>query len=325
MRSILVVGLALLFGGSAALGVNSFLRENGAVAAPPPDTVPVVVTSEEVARFAALSPDMLVVRNYPKDLVPPGSLKSLQEAVDRVTLVSLGRGETVLGEKLSAKGTGRGMGAVIPKGMRAFTINTPNVASHVAGFILPGSKVDVLLTVKPTGAMGGPFDSSGGTFTTTLLQNMEILAVDQRVEAPSNSKVDIKELRSVTLLVTPAQAAKLDMGQNAGTLHLSLRNPDDPSETPTRPTTLAEVQPFRIVPPVVQPKAPSGPSLGQTLAALLAKVPRAPKAALPSPPVVIRTLRGTQQGAVELSATTRLAPPQGADSLAQAHPPEADE
>ena len=205
LRSILVLALALMFGGSAAVGVNAFLRQSRAAAAPA-DTEPVVVTVEEVSRFSALSADMLVVREFPKELVPPGSLKSLDEAVGRVTLVSLSKGEPVSTYRISAKGAGSGgMGAsVIPKGMRAFTINTPNVASHVAGFILPGSKVDVLLTLRTNGAD----DGTGGTVTATLLQNMEILAVDQRVEAPSASKVDIKELRSVTLLVSPEQAGQ---------------------------------------------------------------------------------------------------------------------
>ena len=299
MRSILVVLLALLFGGSAALGVNSFLRQSGA-APPAPDTVPVVVAAEDIARFAALTPDVLVVRNFPKELVPPGGLNSIQEVVDRVTLVSLGRGETVIADKISAKGTGRGMGAVIPKGMRAFTINTPNVASHVAGFILPGSKVDVLLTVKTN---NGPMDTTGGTITTTLLQNMEILAVDQRVEAPSANKLDVKELRSVTLLVTPDQAAKLDMGQNAGTLHLTLRNPEDRIEFRPRSATLAELKLTNV------PQAPNQMSEFQkaTLLLLGRLVDLSKKPATvrrpPPRPALIYTLRGTQQGEVQLSDT----------------------
>ena len=251
LRSILVLALALVVGGSAAVGINAFLRQSrGQIGSS--ETVPVVVTAQEVARFAALSADLLVVRHFPKELAPPGSMKSVEDAVGRVSLVSLGKGEAIISERISAKGAGRGMGAVIPMGMRAFTINTPNVASHVAGFILPGSKVDVLLTLRTN----VPNDGTGGAVTTTLLQNMEILAVDQRVDAPSTSKVDIKELRSVTLLVTPGQAARLDMGQNAGTLHLSLRNPEDRVETPTQPATLAELKLNRAA-PAVQKKEPA--------------------------------------------------------------------
>jgi Flp pilus assembly protein CpaB len=84
--------------------------------------------------------------------------------------------------------------------------------------------VDVLLTIGG----GGGNDPTGGGSTTTLLQNVEILAyeivaVDQRVEVPADDKVDAKELRSVTLLVTPDQAARLDLEQNRGTLRLAPR------------------------------------------------------------------------------------------------------
>jgi pilus assembly protein CpaB len=279
IRSILILALSLLFGGSAAVGISAVLRQSRAEN-PPPDTVPVVVTAEEVSRFTPLSADVLVVRYFPKDLVPPGFIRTVEEAVDRVTLAALGKGEPVLSERITAKGAGRGMGAVIPKGMRAFTIHTPSIASHVAGFILPGSKVDVLLTIKTH----TPDDGTGGTVTSTLLQNLEILAVDQRVDAPTSSKVDIKELRSVTLLVSPAQAAKLDMGQNAGTLHLSLRNPEDRTEIVTQPATLADLK-LGKAPPKVAPKKDPEP-----------KLPAAP----PPHPAVIRTLHGTTPGTVEL-------------------------
>jgi pilus assembly protein CpaB len=311
IRSILVVGLALLFGGSAALGVNAFLRQSGAAAPPQPDTVPVVVAADDVARFGALTPDVLVVRNYPKDLMPPGALGNLQDVVDRVSLVSLTKGEPIIADKISHKGTGRGLGAVIPKGMRAFTINTPNVASHVAGFILPGSKVDVLLTIKPNGipGIGGLMESMGGigTITTTLLQNMEILAVDQRVEAPSANKLDVKELRSVTLLVKPDQAAKLDMGQNAGTLHLSLRNPDDRTEFAPRSANLGDLQLFRA--PQQKENKMSAFQVGvlQLLNRLTEPPKQRPATAArrqrQQPPAVIYELRGTQQGQTLLSGT----------------------
>jgi pilus assembly protein CpaB len=289
IRSLLIVVLALVFGGSVAFGINTVLKKRADQAATP-DTVPVVVTTEEVGRFASLSEDMLQVRQFPKDLAPPGCMPSIAEAANRVTFVTLAKGEPVSSAKISAKGAGKGMGAAIPKGMRAFTINTPTVASHVAGFILPGSRVDVLLTVKTHGAAD---DATGGASTTTLQQNLEILAVDQRLE-PSNSKVDNKELRSVTLLVTPDQAAKLDLGQNAGTLHLCLRNPEDPSEAKTRPATLADLRFLQEKPrPKDNDQAKSNegddPSTSAAAAARKAR-----------PAALVRTIRGVENHFVEI-------------------------
>src|SRR5262249_53268290 len=141
-------------------------------------------------------------------------------------------------------------------------------------FVLPGNKVDVLLTVSNHGAS----DTTGGGTTVTLLQNVEILAVDQRVEAPAGNKVDSKDLRSVTLLVTPDQAAKLDLGQNKGMLHLSLGHPEDADHVAARKATLKEIGLEEEKPK----EAPAAP-------------PAAPK---PPPPLLIRTVRSLQEGGV---------------------------
>jgi pilus assembly protein CpaB len=130
--------------------------------------------------------------------------------------------------------------------MRAFTIHTPSVASGVGGFILPGNKVDVLLTME------GKY----GSITTTLVQNLEILAVDQRIDAPADNRVDPNQLRSVTLLVTPDQAARLGLGQNKGALHLSLRNHEDNQVGSAAPARLAKLDDEdREEPPMALPPA----------------------------------------------------------------------
>src|SRR3954451_18929531 len=118
-------------------------------------------------------------------MVPVGALTKTEEAVERAVSIPLVKDETLQAAKLSPKGAGRGLAALVPTGMRAFTIQTPNVASGVAGFILPGNRVDVLLTMT-----AGDGDESGGGSTTTLLQRVEILAVDQRIDAPADNKVD---------------------------------------------------------------------------------------------------------------------------------------
>jgi pilus assembly protein CpaB len=111
---------------------------------------------------------------------------------------------------------------MIPVGLRAYPISTARDTSRVAGFVLPGNRVDVLMTLR-----GGDQKRTGGGSTVTLLQAVEILAVAQETNVPAENKMDPQKLRSVTLLVTPDQAAMLDLGQSMGTLSLSLRNPDD--------------------------------------------------------------------------------------------------
>jgi pilus assembly protein CpaB len=163
----------------------------------------------------------------------------------------------------------------IPKGMRAFTIQTATMAAGVAGFILPGNKVDVLMTM-----------SGSGDSTITLLQGVEVLAVDQQVDAPAGNKVDVNLLRSVTLLVTPEQATKLDLGQSKGTLHLALRNSQDTAAVPVKRVTLGDIG-LAPEPPKEDVKPPEKPA-------------PAPPPPAPPQPARIRTVRGTQGGVVEL-------------------------
>src|SRR5688572_11861261 len=143
IRTLLVVALATAFGLSAAVGVARLTQTPAQV-----ETVDVVVAARDVPRFTTLTAESVRVKAYPKDLVPPGAVTRLENVIDRVTETHLVRDEPVLESRLAPKGAGRGMAAVIPKGMRAVTIRTANVAAGVAGFILPGNRVDVLFTIQ---------------------------------------------------------------------------------------------------------------------------------------------------------------------------------
>jgi pilus assembly protein CpaB len=277
LRTVLILALALIAGVSAAAGVNA-LRQPVA-ASEGPDSVLIVVATGDIPRFTTVSVDMVTTHPYPKDLVPSGALTSVEEALDRVVYVPLMKDEPVLNNKLAAKGLGRGMAAGIPAGMQAYTIPTPTVSAGVAGFILPGNKVDVLLTVTSN---GGKDDPTGGGSSTPLLQSAEILAVDQRVDAPAENKVNPNELRSVTLLVTPRQAAMLALGQTKGILHLSLRNPNDRHPTQRGVVTMDDIR-FLEGRPADSP--PSKP----------VEVEEEPE---PEPPLQIRTLRGSSESVI---------------------------
>jgi pilus assembly protein CpaB len=274
IRTVLVIALALVFGGSAVMGLANLRSQS-----PPGDTVGVLVTTTDVPPFGVITADLVKVQDCPKELVPPGALTRIEDALDRSAITPLVKGEILLDGKLAPRGAGRGMAAKIPKGMRAYTIHTPTIQAGVSGFILPGNNVDVLLT------LGGNGDNDPkGSGTVTLLQNVPILAVEQRVEAPAESKVDPNQLKSVTLLVTPQAAAKLNLAHARGKLHLSLRNLNDKEDIATKPVFARELWgEHQETPP---PKAEK-------------VVPPVRKTA-PKPPEIIRTLRGTQEGAVRV-------------------------
>src|SRR5262245_9553855 len=217
LRTVLVVALALVFGVSAALGVNLVTRNTEETpppeAAPPaspsaPETVKIVVAAQDIPRHMPVSPSQVRLEEFPKDLVPAGALSRIEDAIERLTLSPVVKHQVLLINHLSRKGASRSEANAIPKGMRAHTIQTAKVSGAVSGILLPGDKVDVLLT------MNRP--SSGAATTFTLLTKVDVWAVDKRLEAAPDPRSDPKELRSVTLLVTPDQAAKLTLGESQG-------------------------------------------------------------------------------------------------------------
>jgi pilus assembly protein CpaB len=209
-------------------------------------------------------------------MLPNGAVNTVEAAADRTAAGPIFAGEPILESKLAAKGSRGGMAWLIPQGMRAYTIQASRAASSVAGFILPGNKVDVLLNLRSNSN-----DENGGGRTITLLQAVEILAVDQNLDAPAENKVNPKDLGSVTLLVAPDQAGKLDLGQNQGQLSLSLRNPEDAGAGPTASVTVNNILPER---PVPKPQT----------ASCAASMPVEP------PRVEVVTLRGMHRGVILL-------------------------
>lgn len=234
-QTILVVLLALISGVSAVVVVRRFIPTP---VTPKVETVKVVVATKDLPPGEIIDIGSLRSRDFPKDLAPAGAVADVAVAAGRAAIVPISEDEPVLETKLAPKGVGGGLAALVPVDMRAVCIQITNVAAGHAGLIVPKNHVDVLFTA----ADQGPNDPTGGGSTTTLLQNREILAVDQKIYVTGDHKVESRELRSVTLLVTPEQAAKLDLAQNKGMLHLSLRNPKDDKTVSPPPAIMSDLR-----------------------------------------------------------------------------------
>lgn len=238
IRPLLITLLGLACGGFAVMGIRQMNNNSGqnAAAVPVLKVVDVVMARTAIPRGHEVQADMLSVEKWPENMVPEGSMPTVEGAVGRVTLSQVFKGEPMLQGKLAAPGAGRGTGNLIKPGMRAYSIQSVNAAGIVAGLIVPGDRVDVILTVQSSSA-----DPTGGGTSSTLLQNVEILAIDQDLDPKAENRSDPK-LSTVTLLVTPKQASLLGLGQKAGVLSLTLRNPEDILEADTEPVTLADVR-----------------------------------------------------------------------------------
>jgi pilus assembly protein CpaB len=218
VRTLLVVLLAIGCGGVATYGMFSIVASTrgSADATPIVETEQVAVLTIDVGLVGTtITSDMVKLQDWPKDYLPDGYITDLEEVIDETLRVPVRAGELLLRGKF---GAGRGMAAIVDPGYRAFTIHTPNHSAGVAGFVMPGDTVDVLLTREDP-------EIPGGSVTTALLQNVKVLASDQNINAPEANT--IKTLKSVTLSVTPDEGKILTLAQSGGTLTLMLRNKED--------------------------------------------------------------------------------------------------
>jgi pilus assembly protein CpaB len=162
--------------------------------------------------------------------LPQGVILKPQDAVGRGVLSNLYAGEPIVNSRLAAPGSGGGLAATIPDGMRADAIKVDDVVG-VAGFVTPGMRVDVLVSGNPPGTNN---NSAQGTITKTLLQNIEVLSAGTDIQKDAEGKP--QQVQVVNLLVTPDQAELLSLAGSETHIQLVLRNPLDtkiakPAET----------------------------------------------------------------------------------------------
>lgn len=240
--SLATLVLAIVLGLMAVMVMNRRIASSK-VAVP---MLEVLVAKKDLPRGVELTADMVELKQMAEELVGEGSFKKTEDVIDRIVLAPIARGELLAENRLGPKGA-NGLAVQIKEGMRAVTIETPKLSNGVGGMIQPGNHVDVILTITDMNRTENS-DFTGGGSSTVLLQNIEVLAVDRMTDTPdaasdgSKKTRESKDTKSVTLLVTPEQAAQLTLGQTKGTLNLSLRHPNDAQYANTRPATLKGMQ-----------------------------------------------------------------------------------
>jgi pilus assembly protein CpaB len=159
--------------------------------------------------------DVRLVR-FPSADLPAGCFHQKKNVIGRGVILPIARAEFVLTNKLAGENAGSGLPALIPPGMRAVSVRV-NDTTSVSGFVQPGTRVDVMLTGNPQG--------SSEQQTTTVLENVAVIATGQRLER--NSAGEAQSAPVVTLLVSPDDAEKLTLASSQGHIQLALRNPLD--------------------------------------------------------------------------------------------------
>jgi pilus assembly protein CpaB len=287
IRTIATIAIAVLLGVVAVVLAQSWLgrqrvadQETAVLAG----TTPVLVATQPLARGIALQEGVVRVVRFPQESVPPGALTSLDQvaAGDRLVLRPIAANEPILSDKITVPGGGLNLSASMTPGMRAVTFRSNDVTG-VGGFVLPGDRVDVLLT-RNAG------DGTEDTIAQILADNIKVLAVDQLADESADQPT---VSTSITIEVTPQQAQLIRLSESVGTVSLSLRQVSDELPIGGRIVTINDLGGMFLKSPEGGDAAPADEGAQQQVAS-------AEPAALPIIGPVVRVTRGVDTSTYDL-------------------------
>jgi len=233
-----MIGFAVVFGLLAVFLAQSWLNNQAELRAKnfasnqkSEATHTIVVASKPLRFGAELNAGMLREQPWPAQAMPAGAFNKIADVLSggrRVVLAAIETNEPVLALKITGPGQPATLAALVTPGMKAVTIRVDDVKG-VAGFVLPGDHVDVLLTRQI---------DKGQAIAEVVLQNTRVLAIDQIAD---ERDVKAKVARSVTLEANTVEAQKLWLASSVGNLSLLLRNAGETAETKTRTITLKDL------------------------------------------------------------------------------------
>jgi pilus assembly protein CpaB len=238
----------------------------------PTSTQNLVVAAVPLPLGTRLDASNLRVIQWPANQPVAGMFSRIEDVANRAIVTPLAENEAVIEGKLAPKESGAGLSATIPEGMRGVSVAVNEVVG-VAGFVIPGTMVDVLVTGRIVSKDGGQ-----GDVTRTILENIRVLAAGQKVQQDREGKP--QTVAVITLLVTPDEASKLTMAANDGKIQLALRNTVDAKKND--PPTVLQSELF----------TPGGPKLAIRHSGN-GKKSAAPPA--PPPPYIIEVITGNKR------------------------------
>lgn len=232
--------LAVVLGLVITIAVNQYIKkEVGSVKKKEVPTFPVVVAAVNIKTREVLKKEMLVVKRLPREYILEGAVVTIEDAEGKITLGSMIAGEQLLRAKIREKGSRLGLSFKIPENKRAVAIRVAGAAG-IAGLVQPGDLVDVLVTYSnlKAGATG-----KTETKTVTVLQNVQVLAIDQTTESFSEDGTEKRGGGSglVTFALTLEEAELLTLANSKGQLSLALRAFNDKSTVESQGADITEL------------------------------------------------------------------------------------
>jgi pilus assembly protein CpaB len=260
MRVFMVFVLAVTAGGVLAFGTYNYVQQRPAQTVTIP-TRQVVVAASDLDVGAELRREDIRLIDWPANAVPAGAISDPQGVIGRGIVLPLIENEPILPLKLASKEAGSGLPPAIPPGLRAVSVRVNEVIG-VAGYVLPGTRVDILATASPT-------DAHADMMTKLILSNVQVVTAGTRIEQDQEKGKPV-QVTVVTLLVFPEQAERLALASTEGKIQLALRNPLDKGapETPgIRPGTLMGLMKAPVAKVAGTTRKATGPITQQAAAA----------------------------------------------------------
>jgi pilus assembly protein CpaB len=246
----------------------------------------VVLAAADLPIGTPLTAEDLTVTRWPTGDIPAGTAMDKEALIGRPLIYPVFKGEPILTSKLALEGSGAGLSAVIDEGMRAVSIRVDEVVA-VAGFVVAGTHVDVMLTGNP--------GSGQELLTQTILEDVTVLAAGQSIQPDAEGKP--QRVNVVTFLCTPEDAAKVILAASEGRIQLVLRNAvDKEGEDELAKKELPKVGRRELFAGSAPPPQP---------VAAVRRAPAPPPAPIAPPepePVSIMMIRGARESNVELEA-----------------------
>jgi len=224
MRVFIVFVFAVTVGGVFALATYNYVQKIPARTVSIP-TSPVVVAAADLDIGAELRREDLRIIEWPANALPADVIHDPKDAVGRGLIMPVIQNEPILPMKLASKEAGAGLPPAIPPGLRAVSVRVNEVIG-VAGYVLPGTHVDVVATVSPT-------QNQSDMTSKVIMTNVLVLAAGTKIDRLTDKDKPIP-VTVVTLLVAPEEAERLTLASSEGKIQLALRNPLDREAPVTR-------------------------------------------------------------------------------------------
>jgi pilus assembly protein CpaB len=276
VRFVIVLLVALV-----AAGVASFTAYRAIQNLPAKEVevrgVPTVVAARPLQVGTLLTRNDVRVVSWPERALVPGAFRSIDAVVNRGLVAATSENEPITESKVAAAGAGAGLPPTIPQGMRAISLKVNDVVG-VAGFVVPGTRVDVVVTIR---------SAQGGSMSRIVLDNITVLAAGTRHDQARAGAQGAPALLAtvVTLLVTPEQAERLTLAGSEGAITLVLRNPLDAEPVKTDGARVNGLLGGSAAPPAEAPPAPRR----------IVRAPAPPPQAEVPKPYVVETIRAAKR------------------------------